>query len=70
SGIMAAAARTNAQIVEALDALTNIVARDNQPGRDGEMRLERFMKQKPPTFTRGYNPDGAYKWLEELEIIF
>ncbi|MCI77848.1 hypothetical protein A2U01_0099118, partial [Trifolium medium] len=33
--IMAAAARTNAQIV----------ARDNQPGRDVEMRLERFMKQ-------------------------
>ncbi|MCI84738.1 hypothetical protein A2U01_0106016, partial [Trifolium medium] len=37
---MAAAARTNAQIVEALAALTHIVARDNQPGRDGEMRLE------------------------------
>ncbi|MCI88537.1 hypothetical protein A2U01_0109824, partial [Trifolium medium] len=67
-GIMAAAARTNAQIVEALPALTNIVARDNQPGRDGDVRLERFMKQKPPMFTGGYNPDGAYKWLEELEI--
>ncbi|MCI82021.1 cellular nucleic acid-binding protein, partial [Trifolium medium] len=65
-----AAARTNAQIVEALATLTNIVARDNQPGREGEMRLERFMKQKPPTFTGGYNPDEAYKWLEELEIIF
>ncbi|MCI77035.1 hypothetical protein A2U01_0098305, partial [Trifolium medium] len=31
------------------------------------MRLKRFMKQKLPTFTGGYNPDGAYKWLEELE---
>ncbi|MCI46939.1 cellular nucleic acid-binding protein, partial [Trifolium medium] len=61
---------TNAQIVEALATLTNIVARDNQPGREGEMRLERFMKHIPPTFTGGYNPDGAYKWLEELEIIF
>ncbi|MCI91795.1 hypothetical protein A2U01_0113090, partial [Trifolium medium] len=50
---MAIAARTNAQIVEALATLTNIVARDNQPGRDVEMRLERFMKQKPPTFTGG-----------------
>ncbi|MCI72048.1 cellular nucleic acid-binding protein, partial [Trifolium medium] len=67
---MTAAARTNAQIVEAFATLTNIVARDNLPGRDGEMRLERFMKQKPPTFSGGYNPDGAYKWLEELEIIF
>ncbi|MCI83489.1 hypothetical protein A2U01_0104765, partial [Trifolium medium] len=35
--IMAAAAITNAQIVEALGTLTNIVARDNLPGRDGEM---------------------------------
>ncbi|CAJ2668539.1 unnamed protein product [Trifolium pratense] len=26
--------------------------------------------RKPPTFTGGYNPDGAHKWLEELEIIF
>ncbi|MCI63427.1 hypothetical protein A2U01_0084684, partial [Trifolium medium] len=41
--IMAAAARTNAQIAEVLAALTNIVVRDNQPGRDVEMRLERFM---------------------------
>ncbi|MCI93239.1 hypothetical protein A2U01_0114537, partial [Trifolium medium] len=34
-----AAARTNAQIVEALATLTNIVARDNQPGREDELRL-------------------------------
>ncbi|MCI59473.1 hypothetical protein A2U01_0080728, partial [Trifolium medium] len=67
---MAVAARTNAQIVEALATLTNILARDNKAGREGEMRLERFMKQKPPTITGGYNPDGAYNWLEELEIIF
>ncbi|MCI18219.1 hypothetical protein A2U01_0039372 [Trifolium medium] len=65
-----AAARTNAQIVGALATLTNIVARDNQPGRESEMRLKRFMRQKPPTFTGGYNPDGAHKWLKEVEIIF
>ncbi|MCI53067.1 cellular nucleic acid-binding protein, partial [Trifolium medium] len=65
-----AAARTNAQIVEALATLTNIVARDNQPRREDEMRLEQFMRQKPPTFTEGYNPDSAHKWLEEVEIIF
>ncbi|MCI92223.1 hypothetical protein A2U01_0113519, partial [Trifolium medium] len=28
------------------------------------------MKHKPPTFTGGYNPKGAVKWLEEVEIIF
>ncbi|MCI73536.1 hypothetical protein A2U01_0094800, partial [Trifolium medium] len=48
-------------MVEALATLAGIVARDNQSGREGEMRLERFMKQKPPTFTGGYNPNGAHK---------
>ncbi|MCI22342.1 GRAS family transcription factor, partial [Trifolium medium] len=28
------------------------------------------MKHKPPTFTGGYNPEGAVNWLEEVEIIF
>ncbi|MCI87018.1 cellular nucleic acid-binding protein, partial [Trifolium medium] len=46
------------------------MARDHQPGREDEMRLERFMKHKPPTFSRGYNPEGAVNWLEEVEIIF
>ncbi|MCI68846.1 hypothetical protein A2U01_0090107, partial [Trifolium medium] len=64
------AARTNAQIAEALATMANIMAKDNQPGRDDEMRLERFMKHKPPTFTRGYNPEGAVNWIEEVEIIF
>ncbi|MCI85162.1 hypothetical protein A2U01_0106441, partial [Trifolium medium] len=63
------AGRGNAQIVEALATLAGIVARDHQLGREVGMRLERFMKQNPPAFTGGYNPDGAYKWLEELEII-
>ncbi|MCI35195.1 cellular nucleic acid-binding protein, partial [Trifolium medium] len=65
-----AAARNNAQLVEALATLTNIVARDNQPGREAEMRLERFMKQRAPMFTGRYDPDGAHKWLEEVENIF
>ncbi|MCI85536.1 hypothetical protein A2U01_0106815, partial [Trifolium medium] len=34
------------------------------------MRLERFMKHKPTLFTGGYNPEGAAKWVEEVEIIF
>ncbi|MCI80521.1 putative Ty3/Gypsy polyprotein/retrotransposon, partial [Trifolium medium] len=45
-------------------------ARDNEPGRDDEKRLERFMRHKPTIFTRGYDPDGAIKWIEEVEIIF
>ncbi|MCI69957.1 cellular nucleic acid-binding protein, partial [Trifolium medium] len=62
--------RTNAQIAEALATLAGIVVRDHQPGREDEARMERFMRNKPPTFTGGYNPDGAVKWLDEVEIIF
>ncbi|MCI65846.1 hypothetical protein A2U01_0087104, partial [Trifolium medium] len=50
--------------------LAGIMARDHQSGREDEARLVRFMKHKPPTFTGGYNPKGAVKWLEEVEIIF
>ncbi|MCI76083.1 hypothetical protein A2U01_0097352, partial [Trifolium medium] len=64
------AGRSNAQIADALATLANIVARDHQPGRADEMRLERFMKHKPTLFTRGYAPEGAIKWVEEVEIIF
>ncbi|MCI74630.1 hypothetical protein A2U01_0095894, partial [Trifolium medium] len=39
--------------------MDGIMARDHQLGREDETRLERFMKHKPPTFTRGYNPEGA-----------
>ncbi|MCI54443.1 hypothetical protein A2U01_0075693, partial [Trifolium medium] len=28
------------------------------------------MSHKPTLFTRGYNPEGAIKWIEEVEIIF
>ncbi|MCI79528.1 hypothetical protein A2U01_0100799, partial [Trifolium medium] len=64
------AARTNAQITEALATMANLMARDNEPGRDDEKRLEWFMRHKPSIFTGGYNPDGAIKWIEEVEIIF
>ncbi|MCI79629.1 putative Ty3/Gypsy retrotransposon polyprotein, partial [Trifolium medium] len=46
------------------------MARDHQPEREDEARLKHFTKHKPPTFTGGYNPEGAVTWLEEVEIIF
>ncbi|MCI74113.1 hypothetical protein A2U01_0095377, partial [Trifolium medium] len=49
--IMTAAGRANVQMVEALATLANIVARDNDPGRGSEKRLERFMTHKPTIFT-------------------
>ncbi|GAU35802.1 hypothetical protein TSUD_155770 [Trifolium subterraneum] len=38
--------------------------------RDGEKCLDRFLKHKPSFFVGGFNPDGAVKWVEEVEIIF
>ncbi|MCI54479.1 hypothetical protein A2U01_0075729, partial [Trifolium medium] len=64
------ARRGNAQMAEALATLAGIVARDHQPRREDEMRLERFIKHNPKLFTGGYNPDGAVKWVKEVEIIF
>ncbi|GAU25039.1 hypothetical protein TSUD_155130 [Trifolium subterraneum] len=63
-------ARTNAQIAESLATLTHIFARGDDPARDGEKRLDRFLKHKPSFFVGGFNPDGAVKWVEEVEIIF
>ncbi|GAU46009.1 hypothetical protein TSUD_401310 [Trifolium subterraneum] len=53
------AARTNAQIAESLATLTHILARGDNPARDGQKRLERFLKHKPSFFVGGFNPDGA-----------
>ncbi|GAU48060.1 hypothetical protein TSUD_377340 [Trifolium subterraneum] len=63
-------ARANAQIAESLATLTHLLARGDDPARDVEKRLDRFLKHKPSFFVGGFNPDGAVKWVEEVEIIF
>ncbi|GAU51873.1 hypothetical protein TSUD_416580 [Trifolium subterraneum] len=63
-------ARANAQIAESLASLTHLLARGDDPARDGEKRLDRFLKHKPSFFVGCFNPDGAVKWVEEVEIIF
>ncbi|GAU44259.1 hypothetical protein TSUD_400050 [Trifolium subterraneum] len=62
--------RANAQIAESLATMTHLLARGDDPARDGEKRLDRFLKHKPSFFVGGFNPDGAVKWVEEVEIIF
>ncbi|MCI75417.1 hypothetical protein A2U01_0096686, partial [Trifolium medium] len=49
------------QFAETLVTLANILARDHEPGREDEKRLERFMRHNPTLFT----PEGAVKWVEE-----
>ncbi|XP_012567361.1 uncharacterized protein [Cicer arietinum] len=34
------------------------------------MVMDRFHKANPPSFEGHYNPDGAQKWLQEVEKIF
>ncbi|GAU35398.1 hypothetical protein TSUD_160490 [Trifolium subterraneum] len=63
-------ARANAQIAKSLATLTHLLARGDDPARDGEKRLDRFLKHKPSFFVGGFNPDGAVKWVEEVDIIF
>ncbi|GAU45087.1 hypothetical protein TSUD_85730 [Trifolium subterraneum] len=63
-------ARANAQIAESLATLTHLLARGDDPARDGEKRLDSILKHKPSFFVGGFNPDGAVKWVEEVEIIF
>ncbi|GAU41294.1 hypothetical protein TSUD_374190 [Trifolium subterraneum] len=59
-------ARANAQIAESLATLTHLLERGDDPARDGEKRLDRFLKHKPSFFVGGFNPDGAVKWVEEI----
>jgi hypothetical protein len=44
--------------------------REARRGNEDELRLERFLKNSPTTFSGGFNPDGAQNWLEDMERIF
>ncbi|MCI71264.1 putative Ty3/Gypsy retrotransposon polyprotein, partial [Trifolium medium] len=73
-----AAQKTNAQIAQTLAAIARMmahnaadrVAQTTRMGGEEELRLERFMKNNPPIFTGGYDPEGAQKWIEGVERIF
>jgi len=32
--------------------------------------LDRFQRNNPPSFSGGYNPDGAQNWIREIEKNF
>ncbi|MCI69736.1 hypothetical protein A2U01_0090999, partial [Trifolium medium] len=49
---------------EAVSRSADREARDARRGGEDELRLERFMNNKPPIFKGGYDPDGAQTWLE------
>ncbi|XP_057418898.1 uncharacterized protein LOC130713116 [Lotus japonicus] len=66
----------NANLATALNGLTEVLRAQAQfmqgayvvPG--GEQRgLDKFLKRNPPNFKGEYNPDGAYKWMTQVEKI-
>ncbi|MCI43148.1 cellular nucleic acid-binding protein, partial [Trifolium medium] len=66
----ALATMANAMAQDAANRTAERVAQENMRGGDDELRLERFMKNGPPIFDGGYDPEGAQKWLEGVERIF
>ncbi|MCI39720.1 cellular nucleic acid-binding protein, partial [Trifolium medium] len=65
------AGRNDQAIVNALTAVAQAIqGNQNQHEGNDECRLDRFLKQEPPKFDGGHNPDDAYKWLQDIERIF
>ena len=62
--------RNDAAIAAALEAVAQAVG--NQPvGVDAASRsLATFQRENPPVFKGGYDPDGAWSWIKEIERIF
>ncbi|KAK2397792.1 cleavage and polyadenylation specificity factor subunit [Trifolium repens] len=73
---------TNRAIVDALAMMANAMnqeaanrnaermEREARKGNEVESRLERFLKNQPTTFAGGFEPEGAQKWIEDIERIF
>jgi len=69
--------RDDAAIAEALVAMAHVLAQGNEQAADShqdhgkaeERRLDRFMRNNPPTFKGRFNPDGAQTWIQGVERI-
>ncbi|MCI65655.1 hypothetical protein A2U01_0086913, partial [Trifolium medium] len=57
----------NAMAQEAVSRTADRVPREARRSGEDELRLERFMNNKPPIFKEGYDPDGAQSWIEGIE---
>lgn len=68
--------RNNRAIADALQALANAIAYQNNLNHhiggaiNGSRDLNRFQRNNPSTFKRGYDPKGAQSWLRGIEKIF
>jgi hypothetical protein len=68
----------DAVIAQALGSMAQVLAQANEqtavghrdPGEAEEWRLDRFLRNSPPTFKGRYDPDGAQTWVQAMERIF
>jgi len=70
--------RNGDAIAAALTAVAQALTQNQRNGGHGqedqgeaeERRLDRFMRNKPPTFNGRFDPEGALTWKESMEMIF
>ena len=70
--------RNDDAIAVALTAMAQVLAQAQGNGGHGqedqgeveERRLDRFMRNKSPTFKGRFDPEGALTWKESIERIF
>ncbi|KAI5398840.1 hypothetical protein KIW84_064284 [Lathyrus oleraceus] len=68
---MAGRGRDDVAIAEALGMLAGVLGGNpNVVGLGATRQLSEFQKNNPPMFKGAYDPDGAQKWLKEIERIF
>jgi len=72
------ASRNDVGIAEALTAVAQVLAQAQGNGGHGhqdhggveERRLDRFMRNNPPTFNGRFDPEGAQTWMQGVDRIF
>ncbi|KAI5435666.1 hypothetical protein KIW84_022184 [Lathyrus oleraceus] len=68
---MAGRGRDDAAIAEALGMLAGVLGGNpNVVGLGAARQLSEFQRNNPPMVKGAYDPDGAQKWLKEIERIF
>ncbi|MCI79493.1 hypothetical protein A2U01_0100764, partial [Trifolium medium] len=54
----------NVMAQETVSRTADREAQEARRGGEDELRVERFMNNKPPIVKGGYDPEGAQTWLE------
>jgi len=70
--------RDDGAIARALAAVAQVLAQSNEQaaigrrneGETEERRLDRFLRNNPPTFKGRFDPEGAQAWVQGMERIF